>query len=189
MKDTWETLRQECLQCQNCELCRGRTQVVFGTGNTSAEVLFIGEGPGANEDLQGEPFVGVAGQLLDKMLFAIDLDRKTNAYIANIVKCRPPMNRDPKPEEQLACAGWLQRQIALLQPKVIVCLGRIAAGYMISPDIRITKEHGKFIKKDGVWMKPTFHPAALLRNAGQKPDAMSDFFRLREFLQTGKIPE
>ena len=123
------------------------------------------------------------------MLFAIDLDRKTNAYIANIVKCRPPMNRDPKPEEQLACAGWLQRQIALLQPKVIVCLGRIAAGYMISPDIRITKEHGKFIKKDGVWMMPTFHPAALLRNAGQKPDAMSDFFRLREFLQTGKIPE
>ena len=133
-----------------------------------------------NEDLQGEPFVGRAGQLLDKMLAAVDLDRNTNIYIANIVKCRPPQNRDPLPEEQDACIGWLRNQTALLSPKIIVCLGRIAAAKLMNPDIKITKEHGQFVKKGNIWMMATLHPASLLRNPGQKPGAFDDFIKLRE---------
>ena len=136
----WNILEQECKQCRKCGLCQERTHVVFGVGVQNAEVMFIGEGPGMNEDLQGEPFVGRAGQLLDKMLAAVDLDRNTNIYIANIVKCRPPQNRDPLPEEQDACIGWLRNQTALLSPKIIVCLGRIAAAKLMNPDIKITKE-------------------------------------------------
>lgn len=180
MFDNWEELRESCMQCQKCGLCETRHHVVFGAGNPMAKVLFVGEGPGENEDLQGEPFVGRGGQLLDKMLAAIDLDRKTNVYIANIVKCRPPRNRDPLPEEQEACIGWLRNQFALIRPKIIVCLGRIAAMRMMKPDIKITKEHGVFVEKGGVWMMPTLHPAALLRNPAQKPAAFEDFLKLRE---------
>ena len=154
--------------------------MVFGVGVQNAEVMLIGEGPGMNEDLQGEPFVGRAGQLLDKMLAAVDLDRKKNIYIANIVKCRPPQNRDPLPEEQDACIGWLRNQTALLSPKIIVCLGRIAAAKLMNPDIKITKEHGQFVKKGNIWMMATLHPASLLRNPGQKPGAFDDFIKLRE---------
>ena len=182
MEYTWETLEQECLSCRKCSLCETRTNVVFGVGNKSADILFIGEGPGQNEDLQGEPFVGRGGQLLDKMLAAVDLDRKTNIYIANIVKCRPPQNRDPLPEEQEACINWLREQVRLLRPKIIVCLGRIAAAKLIKPDIKITKEHGIFFEKNGVLMMATLHPAALLRNPGQKPGAFEDFLKLREKL-------
>ncbi len=182
MEYTWETLRQDCLQCRKCALCETRSNVVFGVGNENARVLFIGEGPGQNEDLQGEPFVGRGGQLLDKMLAAVDLDRSKNIYIANIVKCRPPKNRDPLPEEQDACIGWLREQVRLLRPQVIVCLGRIAAMKLIKPDIRITKEHGVFWEKNGVWMTATLHPAALLRNPAQKPAAFEDFLKLREKL-------
>ena len=182
MEYTWETLELECKQCRKCPLCETRSNVVFGVGNKSSDILFIGEGPGENEDLQGEPFVGRAGQLLDKMLAAVDLDRRSNIYIANIVKCRPPQNRDPLPEEQDACIGWLREQVRLLKPKIIVCLGRISAMKLMNPDIKITKEHGIFVEKNGVLMMATLHPAALLRNPGQKPAAFEDFLKLREKL-------
>ncbi|MCF2651451.1 uracil-DNA glycosylase [Anaeromassilibacillus senegalensis] len=180
MFDNWEELKENCLNCRKCGLCETRTNVVVGVGNPAAKVLFIGEGPGENEDLQGEPFVGRGGQLLDKMLAAVDLDRKTNIYIANIVKCRPPKNRDPLPEEQEACIGWLRNQVALIRPKIIVCLGRIAAMRIIKPDMKITKEHGQFFEKNGTLLMATLHPAALLRNPNQKPAAFEDFLKLRE---------
>lgn len=180
MITNWEQLEQECKSCKKCSLCETRTNVVFGVGNQNSKVLFIGEGPGENEDLQGEPFVGRGGKFLDKMLAAVDLNRKENIYIANIVKCRPPQNRDPLPEEQEACLPWLRNQVMLLKPKIIVCLGRIAAMKLIKPDIKITKEHGIFFEKNGVLMMATLHPAALLRNPAQKPAAFEDFLKLRE---------
>jgi len=180
MYDNFEELKQNCLNCRKCGLCETRTNVVVGVGNPRAKVMFIGEGPGENEDLQGEPFVGRGGQLLDKMLAAVDLDRRSNIYIANIVKCRPPKNRDPLPEEQEACIEWLRNQVALIRPKIIVCLGRIAAMRIIKPDMKITKEHGQFFEKNGTLMMATLHPAALLRNPNQKPAAFEDFLKLRE---------
>ena len=152
--------------------------VVVGVGNENAEVMFIGEGPGENEDLQGEPFVGRAGKLLDKMLVAVDLDRNKNIYIANMVKCRPPKNRDPKPEEQEMCIEWLRTQVRMIKPKIIVCLGRIAAARLIKSDIKITKEHGQWIEKNGVLMMAMLHPAAILRDPRRKPDAFDDFLKL-----------
>ena len=180
MYDNFEELKENCLNCRKCGLCETRTNVVVGVGNPRSGILFIGEGPGENEDLQGEPFVGRGGQLLDKMLAAVELDRKKNNYIANIVKCRPPKNRDPLPEEQEACIEWLRNQVALIRPKIIVCLGRISAMRIIKPDIKITKEHGQFFEKNGVLMMATLHPAALLRNPNQKPAAFEDFLKLRE---------
>lgn len=179
MTGNWEELRENCMACKRCKLCETRHNVVFGVGNPQAKVLFVGEGPGENEDLQGEPFVGRGGQLLDKFLRAVDLDRKTNIYIANIVKCRPPRNRDPLPEEQEACIPWLRAQFSLIRPKILVCLGRIAAMKIMKPDIKITREHGIFMEKGGVLMMATLHPAALLRNPSQKPDAFEDFLKLR----------
>lgn len=180
MYSTWEELQEACLACRKCGLCEGRTQVVFGMGSQDAKVLFIGEGPGEQEDLQGKPFVGRSGQLLDKMLDAVDLARDKNIYIANIVKCRPPKNRDPLPEEQAMCIGWLRNQTALLRPKIIVCLGRIAACKIIRPDFKIMREHGQFTERNGVLMMATPHPAALLRNPNNKPSAFADFLLLRE---------
>jgi len=180
MEQTLDSLAARCGECQKCELGKTRTKLVFGVGNEKAKVLFIGEGPGANEDLQGEPFVGRGGQLLDKFLAAVDLDRKKNIYIANMVKCRPPQNRDPLPAEQDMCIGWLREQTRLLKPKIIVCLGRISATRLISPDFKVTKQHGQFIEKNGTLMMGTFHPAALLRKPNQKPDALEDFLALRE---------
>ncbi len=180
MYENWEQLKKDCMGCDKCELSKTRTKLVFGVGNENAKVLFIGEGPGANEDLQGEPFVGRGGQLLDKFLAAVDLDRKKNIYIANMVKCRPPQNRDPLPAEQDMCIGWLREQTRLLKPKIIVCLGRISATRIISPDFKVTKQHGQFIEKNGTLMMGTFHPAALLRNPNQKPAALEDFVALRE---------
>ena len=182
MNLTWEELETACKSCRKCGLCETRTNVVFGVGNKNADVMFIGEGPGENEDLQGEPFVGRAGQLLDKMLAAVDLDRHDNVYIANIVKCRPPQNRDPQPEEQEACLDWLRAQVSLIRPKIIVCLGRIAAAKLMKPDIKITKEHGVFIEKGGILMMATLHPAALLRSPANKPAAFEDFLKLRKKL-------
>ena len=176
----FEKLRLECLNCTDCGLCSTRTNVVFGVGVDNAEVMFIGEGPGENEDLQGEPFVGRAGKLLDKMLEAVDLDRHKNIYIANIVKCRPPKNRDPLPEEQEQCIKWLRKQFVVLRPKIIVCLGRIAAAKIIKPDIKIMKEHGTFFEKNGILFMPVLHPAALLRNPNNKPAAFQDFLKLQE---------
>lgn len=179
----WQELKDACMGCQNCPLGATRTNLVFGTGNENAEVLFVGEGPGENEDLQSEPFVGRGGKLLDKYLEAIDLSRDKNIYIANMVKCRPPHNRDPKPEEQEECIKWLREQFRLLRPKIIVCLGRISAQKLISPDFKVTKQHGEFFEKGGVLMMGTFHPAALLRNPNQKPAALEDFIKLRSKIE------
>ncbi|HBM98822.1 MAG TPA: uracil-DNA glycosylase [Ruminococcus sp.] len=180
MYKTWDELKTACEQCERCELCKTRHNVVVGVGSENAEVMFIGEGPGENEDLQGEPFVGRAGKLLDKMLTAVDLDRNKNIYIANIVKCRPPQNRDPKPEEQEQCIEWLRSQVRLIKPKIIVCLGRIAAAKIIKPDIKITKEHGQWIQKGDYLMMAMLHPAAILRDPRKKPDAFNDFLILRD---------
>lgn len=180
MFDKWEDLISECSKCEKCELCQTRHNVVVGIGNKNANVMFIGEGPGENEDLQGEPFVGRGGKLLDKMLEAVDLDRNKNIYIANIVKCRPPKNRDPKPEEQEMCIDWLRNQVKLISPKIIVCLGRIAAARIIKSDIKITKEHGLFFEKGGIYMMAMLHPAAVLRDPRKKPEAFDDFLRLRD---------
>lgn len=180
---TWNQLQDTCMGCTQCGLCDTRHNVVFGVGNPRADIMFVGEGPGEQEDLQGEPFVGRAGQLLDDMLSIIDLDRKTNCYIANIVKCRPPQNRDPLEVEQDACIGYLQNQIALIQPKILVCLGRIAAMRLIREDYRITREHGQWIQKDGMWMTSLYHPSALLRDVSKRPETFEDLLSIREKMQ------
>ena len=167
------------MSCRKCKLCETRNNVVFGVGREDAEVLFIGEGPGEQEDLKGEPFVGPAGKLLDDMLSIIDLSRE-NCYIANIVKCRPPRNRDPLETEQEACIGYLRNQVALIQPKIIVCLGRIAAKKLIDPDFRITRQHGQWFKRGNVWMTATFHPSALLRDVSKRPEAFDDLMSIRQ---------
>ena len=178
----WESLKQVCASCTRCGLCETRHNVVFGIGNESADIMFVGEGPGEQEDLKGEPFVGPAGQLLDDMLSIIDLDRKTNCYIANIVKCRPPRNRDPLETEQDSCIGYLRNQVALVKPKVIVCLGRIAAKRLIDPEYRITREHGRWVEKNGVWMTAIYHPSALLRDVSKRPETFDDLIAIREKL-------
>ena len=175
----WEALEQKCLNCAGCGLCETRHHVVFGVGNRETEVLFVGEGPGEQEDLQGEPFVGPAGKLLDDMLSILDLDRGSNCYIANIVKCRPPRNRDPLETEQEACIGYLRNQVALIRPKIIVCLGRTAAKKLIDPDFRITRQHGQWFKRGDFWMMATFHPSALLRDVSKRPEAFDDLMALR----------
>ncbi len=178
----WETLKTECLACRRCGLCETRTNVVFGVGKEDAEVLFIGEGPGEQEDLQGEPFVGRAGKLLDDMLELIDLDR-SKVYIANMVKCRPPKNRDPLNIEQEACSKWLKTQIALIRPKIIVCLGRIAAMTYIREDFKITKEHGQWTIRDGIMTMALFHPAALLRDPRRRPETFEDLKVLQKAIK------
>ncbi|MBQ9930108.1 MAG: uracil-DNA glycosylase [Oscillospiraceae bacterium] len=176
----WEELQQACQNCTRCGLCETRKNVVFGVGNRNADILFIGEGPGEQEDLQGQPFVGPAGKLLDDMLSIIDLDRKANCYIANIVKCRPPHNRDPLETEQDACIDFLREQIGLIQPKIIVCLGRIAAMRLIRPDYRITKEHGQWVQLDGIWTTAIYHPSALLRDVTKRPETFMDLLSIRD---------
>ena len=181
----WNTLEQTCLNCTKCGLRETRHNVVFGVGPKNADVMFIGEGPGEQEDLKGEPFVGAAGKLLDDMLSIIDLNRE-NCYIANIVKCRPPRNRDPLETEQDACIGYLRNQVALIQPKIIVCLGRIAAMRIIRPDFRITRDHGSWVEKNGIWMSAIYHPSALLRDLTKRPETFDDLLSLREKIrQTG----
>ena len=183
----WPELEAQCLSCQKCGLAETRTNVVFGTGPRDAEVMLIGEGPGEQEDLTGEPFVGRGGKLLDDMLAIIDLDRKKNVYIANMVKCRPPQNRDPLNVEQEACIGYLRRQAALVRPKIIVCLGRIAAKAIIKEDFKITAEHGQWFERGGVQMTAIYHPAALLRDVGKRPETFEDLksiqAKIRELCQ------
>lgn len=178
----WEELKQECLACEACELCKTRTQVVFGVGDPEAEVLFIGEAPGKNEDEQGEPFVGRAGKLLDEMLAMIGLQRE-NIYITNSVKCRPPENRDPLNTEKDACRGYLRRQVKLMRPKIIVCLGRISAMEFIREDFKISQEHGQFFDKNGTLMMALYHPAALLRDPRKKPETFEDLKQLQMKIQ------
>ena len=177
----WTELKEKCSQCRQCPLFQTRNQVVFGVGDQNANIMFIGEGPGEQEDLKGEPFVGPAGKLLDDMLSIIDLDR-SNCYIANIVKCRPPNNRDPLEEEQNACIGYLRNQVALVQPKVIVCLGRIAAKRVLCPEYRITQEHGTWIQRNGIWMTAIYHPSALLRDVSKRPDTFEDLLEIKRKL-------
>jgi len=177
---SWEELEQSCADCSKCDLCRGRTNPVFGVGVKSADIMLVGEGPGESEDLQGVPFVGKAGQLLDDMLKIIGLDRNSNIYIANVVKCRPPQNRDPRPEEQEACLGWLREQYRLVNPKLVICLGRIAAGALIHPDFRITKEHGRWFDKDGVPFMAIYHPSALLRDESKRPETLLDLKEIQK---------
>lgn len=174
----WDELENLCKSCNKCGLSQTRTNVVFGVGPKDADILFVGEGPGEQEDRQGEPFVGAAGKLLDDMLSIIDLSRE-NCYIANIVKCRPPQNRDPRDEEQAACIDYLRNQVALIQPKIIVCLGRIAAKKLINPDFRITREHGQWICKNGIWMTAIYHPSALLRDLSKRPETFDDLLSIR----------
>ena len=177
--DSWDKLKAECAGCRACALWETRHNLVFGVGREDAEVMFIGEGPGEQEDLKGEPFVGPAGKLLDTMLEIIDLDRN-KVYIANMVKCRPPRNRDPLDREQDACSDWLRRQIALVDPKIIVCLGRIAAMGIIDPEFRIPREHGQWFQRDGRMFMATYHPSALLRDPAKRPEAFEDLRELRD---------
>lgn len=173
-----EALQSACHACTACPLAKTRTNVVFGVGPCPSPIVFVGEGPGQQEDLQGEPFVGPAGKLLDDMLSIIDLSRK-NAYITNIVKCRPPQNRDPLPQEQDACIGFLNGQLRLLQPRMLVCLGRIAAMRLIHEDYRITREHGQWVCKDDLWLTAIYHPSALLRDVSKRPETFSDLLSIR----------
>ena len=174
-------LKKACAECQKCELCKTRNNCVFGVGNENADLMFVGEAPGEQEDLSGVPFVGRAGQLLDKFLYAVDISRE-DVYIANILKCRPPKNRDPLPEEEDMCIDFLRRQVSLIKPKVIVCLGRISAMRLIKPDFKITQEHGKWFKKGDVMMTAVYHPAALLRDPRKKEDMLEDMKAIKQKL-------
>ena len=179
---TLSQLKNDCLGCTRCGLCQTRTNVVFGVGNEQAEVMFIGEGPGEQEDRLGEPFVGKAGIFLDEMLSIIGLSRR-NCYIANIVKCRPPNNRDPLNTEQDNCIDWLEEQIRLIHPKLIVCLGRIAAMQYINPDFRITRDHGKWYDIDGTRRMAMYHPSALLRDPSKRPETFRDLKSLQAMVK------
>ena len=179
----WTQLESACGACRGCELYKTRTNLVFGTGNRSADLMFVGEAPGEREDETGIPFVGAAGQLLDKYLAAVGLERE-NVYIANILKCRPPRNRDPLPEEGDACIGFLREQVKLIRPKIIVCLGRISAMRLIKPDFRITREHGIIVKKGAFAMTAVYHPAALLRDPAKKEDMFRDMKNIKAYLDS-----
>ena len=179
MDDSMEFLKEECEKCHRCDLGKTRRNLVFGDGNEHARVMFIGEGPGEQEDLQGLPFVGPAGKLLDDMLEMIDLDR-TKVYIANIVKCRPPRNRDPLYQEQDRCMDFLERQIALVDPAIIVCLGRIAAMNLIRDNFRITREHGMWYQIRGRSCTAIYHPSALLRDPYKRPETFEDLRGIRQ---------
>lgn len=177
---TLDELKIKCKNCTKCDLCEGRTNLVFGIGKKDADIMLIGEGPGENEDLQGQPFVGRSGQLLDKFLASVDLSRDKNVYIANMVKCRPPKNRDPKPEEQDMCINWLREQFKIIKPKIVVCVGRISAQKLIDKNFKVTQQHGQFIDKNGTLFMGTYHPAAILRNPNNKEFAFADWLALRD---------
>ena len=176
-----EDIKTRCESCQRCELYKTRTNIVFGTGNENAKLMFIGEAPGQKEDESGIPFVGAAGKLLDKYLDAVDIPRE-DVYIANILKCRPPKNRDPKPEEEDMCIDYLREQVMAIRPKVIVCLGRISAMRIIKSDFKITAEHGKWFDKNGYSVCAVYHPAALLRDPRKKDEMLADMMAIKRRL-------
>lgn len=178
-------LEEKVSACKGCTLCSSRTQTVFGKGSLSPTVLFVGEAPGEQEDREGAPFVGPAGKLLDLYLEFIGLE-KEDYYIANILKCRPPHNRDPLPEEEEACIPYLREQLKLLQPKILVCLGRISAKRIISPDFRITKQRGIWYDLGGLRVMATYHPSALLRDPAKKEEALADFKKIAAEIQKFK---
>lgn len=177
MYQTWEELEEACKNCSKCKLCNGRKNVVIGTGNKSAKIMFIGEGPGADEDIQGIPFVGKAGKLMDQAFQGIGIKRE-EVYIANIVKCRPPNNRNPEDEEADSCQEFLNTQIKLINPKIIVLLGSIALKNILGKEYGITASRGKWFEKEGIKYLPTFHPAALLRDESKKIDFWKDLKKL-----------
>ena len=185
---SWEELEKECNACKKCPLGATRTNLVFGTGNKNAELMFVGEAPGENEDLSGIPFVGRAGKLFDKYLEAVGIERDS-VYICNILKCRPPKNRDPKPEEEDLCIGYLRDQVRLVKPKMIVCLGRISAMRLIRPDFRITSEHGIWYKKGDFDICAVFHPSLLLRDPRKKEDMLTDMKAIKARLDAIKNQE
>jgi len=166
-------IKSKCEACHACPLGDTRTNCVFGVGDPEAKIMFVGEAPGEQEDKTGTPFVGRAGQLLDRFLYAVDIKRE-DVYIANVVKCRPPKNRDPKPEEEEACIGFLREQVKTIRPKIIVCLGRISAMKLIKPDYKITQEHGTWVEKGGFLMTAVYHPAALLRDPRKNEEMLAD---------------
>ena len=182
-EELWTALRLRCENCRACPLSATRTNLVLGTGSRTADLMFVGEAPGEQEDLEGIPFVGKAGQLLDRYLFAVGIPRES-VYIANVLKCRPPRNRDPLPEEEEACIGYLREQVKLVDPKIIVCLGRISAMRLITPDFRITRDHGQFVRKGKYLMTAVYHPAALLRDPSKKEDMLLDMERIKAKLDT-----
>lgn len=173
MYDNWEQLEADANQCRKCKLCQNRTNVVFGTGNKQADLMFIGEGPGADEDKQGVPFVGKAGKLMNMAFEAIGLKRE-EVYIANIVKCRPPGNRNPEDDEAVACLNYLRNQVILVKPKIVVLLGSVALKNILGKEYGITASRGKWVEKRGIWYMPTWHPAALLRDENKKIDFIMD---------------
>ncbi len=180
-QEQMEELNAVICQCSKCGLCGTRNKVVPGEGNPESSILFVGEGPGQEEDRLGRPFVGPAGQLLDKMLASIGLDR-SNSFIANIVKCRPPQNRVPEEEEAMLCLPYLRKQFAIIKPKIVVCLGSTAARYLIDRNIRITRDRGVWYEKKGTSFIATFHPSALLRDESKKRDAWEDMKMIRKML-------
>jgi DNA polymerase len=178
-----DELRKFCFKCRKCRLSETRTNVVFGEGNEDADIMFVGEGPGYYEDVQGRPFVGKAGQLLDKMIEAINYKR-SDVYIANVVKCRPPENRNPMEDECNECLGYLRWQVKLINPKIIVCLGAVAAKNLIDTNLTISKQRGIFVKKGNIYFMPTFHPSYLLRNEAAKKDAWKDLLEVKSKLSS-----
>lgn len=176
MYQMWEELENKCKNCTKCKLCRNRNNVVIGTGNKNARIMFIGEGPGADEDMQGVPFVGKAGQLMDKAFRGIGIKRE-EVYITNIVKCRPPNNRNPEKDEAISCKEYLKSQIKLVKPEIIVLLGSVALKNILGEEYGITSARGKWFEKDGIKYLPTFHPAALLRDESKKIDFWNDLKR------------
>lgn len=181
MYDNWEDLENAIKGCSKCKLHAGRKNIVFGTGNKNADIMFIGEGPGADEDIQGEPFVGKAGQLMNKAFEALEIKRE-DVYIANIVKCRPPQNRNPEADEANLCMDYLRNQVLLVKPKIIVLLGSVALKNILGDEYGITNSRGKWIDKKGIWYMPTFHPAALLRDESKKISFWKDLKLVKEKL-------
>lgn len=178
---TYEELKNFVDHCGRCPLAQTRNRAVMGRGSLRSPVLFIAEGPGRNEDRDGIPFTGQSGQVFDRLLGEIGMTRE-DVYITNIVKCHPPGNRDPKPEEQEACIPYLKYETLLLRPKMIVCLGRVAAQRIIQPDFRITREHGSFLLRKGVWLTAVYHPSAILRDDTKYPETAADFRAIKEKL-------
>jgi len=181
MKVSWAQLEAEIADCGKCRLCETRTNVVPGEGDPNARLMFIGEGPGRDEDLQGRPFVGRSGELLTRMIAAIGMERG-QVYICNIVKCRPPQNRNPEPDEAAACMNYLRGQFALVRPKVVVLLGKVACRYVLKEEISVMRDHGKWFERKGTWFMPTYHPSALLRDPSKKREAWDDFQKIRDKL-------